>query len=68
MVGGNGKNISKKIKIKKKQKKTKNKATWHHQNPVLTPQQALITTTHQKKQGSDLKSYLMMMIEDLGRT
>jgi hypothetical protein len=28
---------------------TETKATWHHQNPVLPPQQALVTPTHQKR-------------------
>jgi chromosome segregation ATPase len=42
---------------------TETKASWHHQNPVLPPQRALVTNTPEK-QDSDLKSYLMMMIED----
>jgi hypothetical protein len=42
---------------------TETKATWHHQNPVLPPQQVLDTPTCQK-QDSDLKSLLMIIIED----
>jgi hypothetical protein len=31
---------------------------------VLPPQQALATLTHQKKKDSDLKRFLMMIIQD----
>jgi hypothetical protein len=44
-------------------KATETKATWHHQNPVLLQQQALDIPT-QEKQDSDLKSHLMIKIED----
>ena len=37
----------------------------HHQNPALSPQPVLDTPTHPKKLDSDLKAYLMMMIEDI---
>ena len=40
------------------------KVTWHHQNPILPPEQVLDTPSHWKNQGSDLKSLLMMIIED----
>jgi hypothetical protein len=43
---------------------TETKATWHHQNPVLQPQQVLDTPKTPEKQDSDLKSHLKMMIED----
>jgi hypothetical protein len=43
---------------------TEIKATWHHQNPVLTPQQALDTPNTLEKEGVDLKSHFMMLIED----
>jgi hypothetical protein len=39
------------------------KATWHHENPVLPPQQALDTPRHRRSK-TDLKSLLMMVIED----
>ena len=42
---------------------TETKTTHYHQNPVLPPQQVLDTPTHWKSK-TDLKSYLMMMIED----
>jgi hypothetical protein len=42
---------------------TETKTAWHHHNPVLPPQQAMDTPTHQKSK-TDLKSHLMMMIED----
>jgi SMC interacting uncharacterized protein involved in chromosome segregation len=41
---------------------TETKGTWHHQNPVLKPQQILDTPTHQKSK-TDLKSHLMMLIQ-----
>jgi hypothetical protein len=43
---------------------TETKTTWHHQNPVLPPQQVLDFPTKWKKQDSYLKSYDMMLIED----
>jgi hypothetical protein len=46
-------------------KATETKVTWHHQNPILPPKQVLDTPTHWKKQDSDLKSLLMMMIEGI---
>ena len=45
---------------------TEIKVTWHHQNPVLPPQQALNLPTH-KKSKADLKPHLMMMIEDFNK-
>jgi hypothetical protein len=43
---------------------TETKTTWHRQNPVLLPQQVLDTLTHGEKQDLDLKSYLMMLVEN----
>jgi hypothetical protein len=43
---------------------TETKITWHHQNTVLPPQRVLETATHLKKQDSDLKLYLMMLVKD----
>jgi hypothetical protein len=45
-------------------KKTEINDTWYHQNPVLPAQQALDTLTYLKKQDSDLKFYIMKMIEN----
>jgi hypothetical protein len=41
---------------------TESKITGHHQNPVHPPQEVLDTPTYPKS--SDLKSYLMMLVED----
>jgi hypothetical protein len=41
-----------------------NNATWHQQNPVLLKQRALDTHKTPEKQDSNLKSYLMMLMED----
>jgi hypothetical protein len=43
-------------------KETKN--TGYHQNPVHPTQQILDNPTDPKKQDSDLKSYLRMLVED----
>jgi hypothetical protein len=43
---------------------TKTKTTWQCQNAVLSPQQVLDTPNTLKKQDLDLKSYLMMLVED----
>ena len=47
---------------------TETKITWHHQNPVLTPQQVLDTPNTLEKQDSNLKSHQTMMVEDFKRT
>ena len=39
-------------------------ATWKHENPSLPPQQVLATPTHGKSKSLDLKSNLLMIIED----
>jgi hypothetical protein len=43
---------------------TEAKTTRHHQNTVCPLQRVLDAPTHPKKQDSDLKSYLMMLVED----
>jgi hypothetical protein len=43
---------------------TEFKTTWHHQNPVLSPQQVLDTPNTPEKQDLDLKPYLMILVED----
>jgi hypothetical protein len=43
---------------------TENKTPWHHQNPVLPPQQVVGSPNTLENGDSDLKSYLMMLIED----
>jgi hypothetical protein len=40
------------------------KNTHHHQNPALPPQPVLDTPNTPEKQDLDLKSYLMMLLED----
>jgi hypothetical protein len=55
------------VRGKRRTQATETKATWHHQNPVLPPQQVLNTPTH-LKQDLDLKSQLMMMIEELNNS
>jgi hypothetical protein len=42
---------------------TETKAIWHHQNPVLPPESPGYPNTPEK-QGSDLKSHLITIIED----
>ena len=43
---------------------TETMTTWHHQNPVLPPQQVLDTPNTPEKQDLDSKTYLMMLVED----
>jgi hypothetical protein len=43
---------------------TETKNTGHHQNLVCPPQQVLDTHNKPEKQDSDLKSYLMVLVED----
>lgn len=43
---------------------TETNSTWHHQNPILSPQQAM-NNLIPEKQDSDLQSYLMKIIEDI---
>jgi hypothetical protein len=43
---------------------TETKATWYHQNPVLPRQPSPGYPNILEKQDVDLKSYLMMLIED----
>ena len=43
---------------------TETKTIPDHQNLVCPPQWVLDTPTHLKKQDSDVKSYLMMLVED----
>jgi hypothetical protein len=43
---------------------TEFRVTWHYQNSVLPLKPTLDNPRHWKKQDSDLKSHLMMMIED----
>ena len=43
---------------------TETKATWYHQNPVLPLQPSPGYPNILEKQDVDLKSYLMMLIED----
>jgi hypothetical protein len=51
--------------VRGKCKNTEPKPTWHYQNPVLLPQQALETLSHlPEKQNSDLKAHLMKMTGD----
>ena len=43
----------------------KTKTTWHHQNPVLPPQQEVLDTLDTpEKQDLDLSSYLMTLVEN----
>jgi hypothetical protein len=44
---------------------TETNTTHHHQNPALPPQLVLDSPTHHEKLDSDLKAYLMMMVEDI---
>ena len=43
---------------------TETKVTWHHQNPILPPIASPGYPIISEKQDLDLKSLLMMMIED----
>jgi hypothetical protein len=43
---------------------TKTKTAHHHQNPTLPTQPVQDTPNKPEKQDSDLKSYLMMLVED----
>ena len=43
---------------------TETKTIGHHQNPVCPPQRVLDTSNTPEKQDMDLKSYLMMVVED----
>jgi hypothetical protein len=53
MMGSKQKNIT-----------TETKVTWHHQNPILPPIASPGYPIISEKQDLDLKSLLMMMIED----
>ena len=44
---------------------TETKTTWHQQNPVLPPQRVLNTPNTLEIKDLDLKSYLMMLVEDI---
>ena len=51
-------------KGKHKNRTNRNQDTWHHQNRVLPQQQVPGYPKTPEKQDLDLKSHLMMMIED----
>jgi hypothetical protein len=58
-------NAIKKIKKKKRILLTETKTTQHHQKPALPTSASPGYPNTSEKQDSDLKSYLMMLVEDI---